>query len=126
MVDTGATAEQLEEITNTIAGVEGVEAYHDLRTRRMGQRLLVEVHVLVGSQVTVSEGHMTGDRARADLMRNHPYISEVLFHVDPEDDASHHEKTILPSREELLRRLEQRWQGLDMELPVERVNFHYL
>jgi cation diffusion facilitator family transporter len=126
LVDTGATAEQLEEITSTMAGVEGVEAFHDLRTRRMGQRLLVEVHVLVGSQVTVSEGHMTGDRVHAELLRNHPYISEVLVHVDPEDDASGHDKTILPSREEILQRLEQRWQGLGMELPVERVNFHYL
>jgi cation diffusion facilitator family transporter len=126
LVDTGATPEQLEEITSTISGVEGVEAFHDLKTRRMGQHLLVEVHVLVGSQVTVSEGHMTGDRVHAELLRNHEYISEVLIHVDPEDDASVDYKTILPSREEILQRLERRWQGLGMKIPVERVNFHYL
>jgi len=126
LVDTGATAEQLDEIRSTILGVEGVEAFHDLRTRRMGQQLLVEVHVLVGSQVTVSEGHMTGDRVHAELLNSYEYISEVLVHVDPEDDTGNYKKTLLPGRQEMLQQLEQRWRNLGVELPLERVNFHYL
>jgi cation diffusion facilitator family transporter len=126
LVDTGATTEQLDEMGNTIRGVDGVEAFHDLRTRRMGQKLLVEVHVLVASQVTVSEGHMIGDRVHAELMRKYEYVSEVLVHVDPEDDETDRNKTILPGREEMLQRLERRWQEIGIELPVERVNFHYL
>ena len=126
LVDTGATAEQLEDITSTIRGVEGVEAFHDLRTRRMGQALLVEVHVLVGSQVTVSEGHMVGDRVRAELLRFYEYISEVLVHIDPEDDASDRKVPLLPGRQEMLKRLERRWQNFGIEVSVERVNLHYL
>ena len=126
LVDTGATTEQLDEMGNTIRGVDGVEAFHDLRTRRMGQKLLVEVHVLVASQVTVSEGHMIGDRVHAELLRKHEYVSEVLVHVDPEDDETDRNKTILPGREQMLQRLERRWQEMGIESPVERVNFHYL
>jgi len=126
LVDTGATTEQLDEMGNTIRGVDGVEAFHDLRTRRMGQKLLVEVHVLVASQVTVSEGHMIGDRVRAELLRKYEYVSEVLVHVDPEDDETDRNKTILPGREEMLQRFERRWQEIGIERPVERVNFHYL
>jgi len=126
LVDTGATADQLDEITNTILGVEGVEAFHDLKTRRMGQHVLVEVHVLVGGQVTVSEGHMIGDRVYAELRRRYKYISEVLVHVDPEDDTSNDKKSLPPGREELLQLLEQRWRHLGIELPLEWVNFHYL
>lgn len=126
LVDTGATTEQLDEMGNTIRGVDGVEAFHDLRTRRMGQKLLVEVHVLVASQVTVSEGHMIGDRVHAELQRKYEYVSEVLVHVDPEDDETDRNKTILPGREEMLQRLERRWREIGIEPPVERVNFHYL
>jgi cation diffusion facilitator family transporter len=126
LVDTGATAEQLDEITNTILGVEGVEAFHDLRTRRMGQRFLVEVHVLVEGQVTVSEGHMIGDRVYAELLNSYEYIAEVLVHVDPEDDTSDNKKSLLPGREEMLRQLEHRWRTLGAEVSLERVNFHYL
>ena len=126
LVDTGASAIQLDKMGNTIRGEEGVKAFHDLRTRRMGQKLLVEVHVLVASQITVSEGHMIGDRVQAELLRQYENVSEVLVHVDPEDDETDRNKTLLPGREEMLQRLEQRWQKLGIEFPVERVNFHYL
>jgi cation diffusion facilitator family transporter len=126
LVDSGATPEQLEEIASTILGVEGVEAFHDLRTRRMGQTLLVEAHVLVVSQVTVSEGHMIGDRVRAKLLRSCEYISEVLVHIDPEDDSTDRKIKLLPGREEMFCRLERRWRDYGIELSVERLNLHYL
>ena len=126
LVDTGAATEHLEQISSIIREVEGVEAFHDLKTRRMGPALLVEVHVLVASHVTVSEGHMIGDRVRARLLRQCEYISQVLVHIDPEDDASRHKIRLLPSREELLQRLERRWRDSGIELPFERVNLHYL
>jgi cation diffusion facilitator family transporter len=126
LVDTGATAEQLEEIATTIRGIEGVEAFHDLKTRRMGQALLVEVHVLVDSQVTVSEGHMIGDRVHATLLHDCEYISEVLIHVDPEDDEANRSIMPLPGREEMLQLLARRWRDNGIEVTVERVNLHYL
>jgi hypothetical protein len=126
LVDTGASAKQLDDMGNSIRGVEGVKAFHDLRTRRMGQKLLVEVHVLVASQITVSEGHMIGDRVEAELLRKYENVSEVLVHVDPEDDEADRNKTLLPGREEMLQRLERRWRESSIESPVERVNFHYL
>ena len=126
LVDTGATAEQLEEISSAINGVEGVEAFHDLRTRRMGKDLLVEVHVLVASQLTVSEGHMIGDRVRDSLLRGCDYIAQVLVHVDPEDDAGREAIELLPGREEMLQRLEGRWRDAGIGFSAERVNLHYL
>jgi cation diffusion facilitator family transporter len=126
LVDTGATAQQLEEIGRTMQEVEGVEAFHDLKTRRMGQALLVEVHVMVQSQVTVSEGHMIGDRVRAHLVEVCEYISEVLVHIDPEDDAKERETALLPGREQIVQRLECGWRDDGIDLPVKRINLHYL
>lgn len=126
LVDTGATGEQLEELSSTIREVEGVEAFHDLKTRRMGQALLVEVHVMVDSQVTVSEGHMIGDRVRVQLLEACEYVSEVLVHIDPEDDTDVHEIELLPGREEMMQRLERRWRDSGIEPSVERINLHYL
>jgi len=126
LVDTGAAPQQLSEIASTIKSIDGVEAFHDLRTRRMGQNLLVEVHVLVDSQVSVSEGHMIGDRVHAHLLNRHESISEVLVHVDPEDDESVRMNTQLPGREEMLHRLSAHWRTMDVDVQVERVNLHYL
>ena len=126
LVDTGATAGQLSEIEEAIRNVEGVEDFHDLKTRRMGQSILVDVHVLVGSQVTVSEGHMTADRVRAAVHEHCEYVSDVLVHVDPEDDAAEEDITLLPQREEMLQRLDRRWREAGIDVVPERVNFHYL
>lgn len=126
LVDTGATAEQLSELAEAIRGVEGVEAFHDLKTRRMGQALLVEVHVLVESQTTVSEGHMTAVRVRGELRNRFEYVSDVLVHIDPEDDAAGEQTMLLPGREEMLQRLERRWRENGIEVAAERINFHYL
>jgi len=126
LVDTGATAEQLEEIGRSIREVEGVEAFHDLRTRRMGQAILVEVHVMVESQLTVSEGHMIGDRVQAHLVEACEYISQVLVHIDPEDDTEEGDTALLPGREEMVQRLEGGWRAHGIDLAVERINLHYL
>jgi len=126
LVDTGATAQQLEEIDRSIRDVEGVEAYHELKTRRMGQALLVEVHVMVESQLTVSEGHMIGDRVHAHLVEECEYVSQVLVHIDPEDDTEERETELLPGREEMVRRLERGWRDNGIDLAVERINLHYL
>lgn len=126
LVDTGATAQQLEEIGRSIREVEGVEAYHELKTRRMGQALLVEVHVMVESQLTVSEGHMIGDRVEAHLVEECEYVSQVLVHIDPEDDTEQQETAPLPGREEMVRRLERGWRDRGIDHAVERMNLHYL
>lgn len=126
LVDTGARPEQLEEITRVIAGVEGVQDFHDLKTRRMGPSVLVEVHVLVKPNVTVSEGHMTAVRVRVELQEQCEYVSDVLVHVDPEDDAVPHAEQLLPGREELLAALERCWKESGIDVPTKRIDLHYL
>ncbi len=126
VVDTGVGAEELEEIRGTIQSVDGVKGFHKLRTRRMGERVLVEAHVLVGNQVTVSEGHMISDRVRSRLLGEHDNIAEVLIHIDPEDDAVHRPSSDLPSRAELLKELDDCWHSLEVASKIERIDLHYL
>jgi cation diffusion facilitator family transporter len=126
LVDTGVSGHALEDIRATIESVDGVRDFHKLRTRRMGDRVLVEAHVLVGNQVTVSEGHMISDRVRARLLADHDDIAEALIHIDPEDDAVRRPSSDLPGRPEVLRALEACWQPLHLAGKIQRVNLHYL
>jgi cation diffusion facilitator family transporter len=58
LVDTGLEPDQVEETRNAIMSVEGVKALHMLRTRRMGGKALVDVHILLEEpRISVSEGH---------------------------------------------------------------------
>jgi len=126
LVDTGVEPEELERIRTAIRSIDGVQTFHKLRTRRMGDKVLVEAHVLVGNYVTVSEGHMISDRVRAHLLDNFDSISDVLIHIDPEDDDVERPSSNLPGRTEVLRMLNEGWASLEAAARIERVNLHYL
>lgn len=125
LVDTGLDPEELKAIAGTIDAVNGVSSHHMLRTRRMGEDALVEVHIVVGSKVTVSEGHQISDRVRMNLKNEHENVTEVMVHIDPEDDAVESPTDILPPREEIIDRLNTRWASLPLD-SIEQVNLHYL
>ncbi|MDC9727925.1 MAG: cation diffusion facilitator family transporter [Methyloprofundus sp.] len=86
LVDTGLSQELVEEIRAEISAIAGVKDIHLLRTRQMGEDALVDAHIVVGSRITVSEGHMIGDVVRDVLISKFEDVQEVLVHIDPEND----------------------------------------
>lgn len=86
LVDTGLSQELVEEIRAEISAIAGVKDIHLLRTRQMGEDALVDAHIVVGSRITVSEGHMIGDVVRDVLINKFEDVQEVLVHIDPEND----------------------------------------
>lgn len=55
---------------------------HGLRTRKMGDMILVDVHLDVAADLTVEQGHDIALDARARVMRRHR-VMNVSTHVDP-------------------------------------------
>jgi len=85
---TDATLERelLQQLGVEIRRLPGVVSFHQLRARRMGPRLLVDLNVVVDGSTTVSDGHQVAERVRQLLFQKQAGISEVLVHVDPEPD----------------------------------------
>jgi len=125
LIDTSLDDEEVEAIRKHIIGVHGVQALHMLRTRRSGADALIDVHILVDPALSVSEGHQIGEQVRTVLIDQIEDISDVTVHIDPEDDELAPCKR-LPLRHEILQRLEQQWQGLDLGPGIDRVMLHYL
>ncbi|HIL93293.1 MAG TPA: cation transporter, partial [Cycloclasticus sp.] len=86
LVDTALDADMVERIKRVILQVKGVKALHFLRTRKMGEQALVDVHILVAPMISVSEGHQISETVRLALLENIDNIGEVMVHIDPEDD----------------------------------------
>lgn len=124
LIDAGLSIEEVDSIRQTIIDTSGVESLHELRTRRMAHRALVDAHILVNSRISVSEGHSIAERARGRVLKSHPTVVDVLVHVDPEDDLDHDSNAQrMPSRDILLTHLAPLLDGLPE--PV-RVSFHYI
>lgn len=87
LVDTGLPDEAVERIGDTIRATSGVVGVHDIRTRRMADRVLCDTHVQVDPHITVSEGHRISDAVYFRIREAHPEVKDVLVHIDPEDDG---------------------------------------
>ena len=125
LIDAGLSFEEVASIRQTLMDTQGVKNVHDLRTRKMAHRVLVDAHILVDSKISVSEGHSIAERARKRVIDSHESVNDVLVHVDNEDDAGYGEDVpmVSPSREELLAALAKVLDGLPAP---EQVTFHYL
>lgn len=82
LVDRGAGAEVVEAIRRTAAATPGVHSVHEVRTRKMGDLLLVDMHIEVDGQLTVEQGHDIAVAARDAVLARHDVL-RVMTHVDP-------------------------------------------
>ena len=126
LIDTALDPERVEAIRETIMAVDGVRTCHMLRTRHSGSDALVDVHILVDPALSVSEGHQIGEAVRWRLIKTIDDVSDVTVHIDPEDDEQASSCAGLPLLDEVLRRLEQQWQPLDIGERLDKVVVHYL
>ena len=84
--DEGLDAVTLAQVKKVIVETEGVRRMHQLRTRKMAERVMVDVHVQIDAYISAAEGHYISDCVRFNLMSNMPSIKDVTVHVDVDDD----------------------------------------
>ncbi|MCB1758593.1 MAG: cation transporter [Gammaproteobacteria bacterium] len=126
LVDAGLDQERLKKIKETIVAVNGVKAIHMLRTRSSGGQASADVHVLVNSRLSVSEGHMISQKVMDNLMEKIDELVDVTVHVDPEDDEEAAPCKDLPLRDNAERMLAQCWREEPAWRQRDRLLLHYL
>ena len=90
LMDRAIDEEEVEAIRITLRETPGVAGVHDVRTRKMGDMVVVDAHIEVDANLTVEEGHNIAVAARAAVMRRHRVLN-LMTHVDPAQrhDADH-------------------------------------
>lgn len=82
LMDRAVSPEEYEAIRNTIKETPGVLGLHDMRTRKVGDLIIVDVHLELDATLSVLEGHHIAAEASDRVMREHPVLN-VMTHVDP-------------------------------------------
>ncbi len=82
LMDEAVSLEEHQKIEKIIQSTPGVKGFHDLKTRKMGDMVLVDVHIDVDSNATVMVGHNIALAARNQIMKELPVLN-VMTHVDP-------------------------------------------
>ena len=126
LVDTGLAPDQLESIRRVILSISGVKALHLLRTRRVGEKALADVHIIVDDHLSVSEGHQIGETVRARLIEEIAPMADVMVHIDTEEDIDDASCLDLPTRQEVERRLKKYFAHIPEARQIEQTTLHYL
>lgn len=83
----GIEPEIVDEIRSVAGHARGVEKIADVRARWLGHRLHAELNVAVASHLSIVDAHMVAKEVRHRLLHHLPYLSSVIVHVDPMEEA---------------------------------------
>ena len=82
LVDRAVDDAEMQAIQTTLLETPGVVGVHDVRTRKMGDMIIVDAHIEVDASITVEAGHHIAVIARQRVMQRHRVLN-LLTHIDP-------------------------------------------
>ncbi len=82
LVDRSVDEAEVQAIRQTLMDTPGVSNVHDVRTRKMGDMIIVDAHIEVDALITVEAGHDIAVEARQRVLQRHRVLN-LMTHVDP-------------------------------------------
>ncbi len=82
LMDRAVDVAEVQAIRQTLLETPGVSNVHDVRTRKMGDMIVVDAHLEVNATLSVEQGHDIAVAARTRVMQRHRVIN-MMTHVDP-------------------------------------------
>ncbi len=82
LMDRAADAQEVAAIRQTLEQTPGVSGVHDVRTRKMGDMIIVDAHIEVDATISVEAGHDIAVVARQRVLQHHRVLN-LMTHVDP-------------------------------------------
>lgn len=82
LMDRAVDVKEIQAIRRTLLETPGVRDVHDLRTRKMGDMIGVDVHIEIDALMTVEAGHDIAVEARKRVLERHRVLN-LMTHVDP-------------------------------------------
>ncbi len=83
LMDRAASTETVESIRDVCLNVNGVKMIDEIRTRVAGTQVLVDLKIVVDSNLSLLEAHGIAHRVK-DAVMNLPRIQDVMVHVNPD------------------------------------------
>lgn len=85
LVDSGASKKDQDLIKKIALSVGGVKNVHKIRTRKLGSKLCVDLHILIDPEISVRLGHEISEEVKDILIEKGPDIMDVVVHMEPDE-----------------------------------------
>jgi cation diffusion facilitator family transporter len=86
LMDGSAPPDFIEEVTRLSESVKGVEHVHDIRGRRSGQYMVIDLKLEMDPGMTVKESHDIATRVKKLIFDAFPNVGDVMIHINPHDE----------------------------------------
>ncbi len=126
LVDTAIEPESIQAMRETAMRIDGIEGVHSFKSRRMGSKKLLEMHLQVQPYISTSEAHYLGDRVVRELQKQFDDIGHIIFHIDTENDANANVCLLLPDRATVTSEVDRLLLQLAPHLQRKNLVLHYL
>ena len=95
LMDRAVDEQEVQAIRQTLIETPGVSDVHDVRTRKMGDMIVVDAHLEVDADITVEAGHAIAVLARQRVLQRHRVLN-LMTHIDPwrRPDLDHDEPAL--------------------------------
>lgn len=126
LADTRIEKEFLASVKNILDQTKGVVHYHEVRARRMGPHVLIDLHIEVPQKLSVSASHQIAERVRRIVLQEIPQVNEVLIHVDAEKDTNEDKHKLMRPHSEIENDIRRIALGFEDVRSVSDIQCHYL
>lgn len=82
LMDRAASEEEAQKVQQIILQSPQIKGCHDLRTRKMGDMISVDVHIEIDGNLTVKEGHDIAAEVRKNVI-SQLQVLDMMIHIDP-------------------------------------------
>lgn len=83
LVDVSAGKEMIQNIEEVTKSVKGVKGINDVKTRIFGNKIYVDIEILVDSNISVESGHYIAEQVHDELELKISDIKHCMVHVEP-------------------------------------------
>lgn len=93
LLEASLPEEKENEIIKLVMSVPGIKFVHNLRTRRIGNGIAVDLHAKMDGSLTLTEAHEKATAAENEIKRAFGDNSIINIHMEPYSDSNKHNDT---------------------------------
>lgn len=86
LMDTAPDRKTIDSIKSSVSNTRGVISVHEIKARKDGPKLWVDLKICVDKNITVESGHKIASDAKQNLINDIGNIQDVMVHVNPCDN----------------------------------------
>lgn len=86
LMDGSVPADFIDALRVLAEAVPRVEHVHEIRARRSGQYMIVDLKLEMDPEMTVKESHEVATRVKKLIFDRYPGVGDVMIHINPHDE----------------------------------------